>query len=125
MAGSNFVIKIWSGFVIVGTFDIPARFGRRRTVDGRSTDAGLGRLNTRSRRAADGQRTVPEYVGSAMDTDEPTEPGNAALLRAIAAHDRALATLRYGSFRGIVRDGKLVRFAIEHEWRLKALEEER
>lgn len=59
-----------------------------------------------------------------MVTDEPSEPGDVALLRAIAAHDRALATLRYGSFRGIVRNGKLVRFAIEHEWRPKALEEE-
>ena len=76
----------------------------------------------RDRRAADGQRTVPEYVGGAMDTDEPSEPRDAALLRAIVAHDGALATLRYGSFRCIVRDGKLVRFAIEHEWRPKALE---
>jgi hypothetical protein len=35
-------------------------FGRRRTIDGRSTDAGLGRLNTRSPSTADGQRTVAE-----------------------------------------------------------------
>ena len=58
-----------------------------------------------------------------MDSDEPCEPMNAALLRAIAAHKQALANLRYGSFRGIVRDGKLVRFAIEHEWRPKTREE--
>jgi hypothetical protein len=32
------------------------------------------------------------------------------------AHKHALDTLRYGSFRGVVRDGKLVRFAIEQEW---------
>lgn len=24
---------------------------------------------------------------------------------------------RYGSFRGIIKDGKVVLFAIEHEWR--------
>jgi hypothetical protein len=35
----------------------------------------------------------------------------------MAAHKQALDTLRYGSFRGVVRDGKLVRFAIEQEWR--------
>jgi hypothetical protein len=59
-----------------------------------------------------------------MSADEAREPGNAALLRAIAVHKQALAELRYGSFRGIVRDGKLVRFAIEHEWRPNAVEEE-
>ena len=35
----------------------------------------------------------------------------------MAAHKHALDTLRYASFRGVVRDGKLVRFAIEQEWR--------
>jgi hypothetical protein len=35
----------------------------------------------------------------------------------MAAHKHALDNLCYGSFRGIVRDGKLVRFAIEQEWR--------
>ena len=59
-----------------------------------------------------------------MNADEPSEPVNAGLLGAIAAHGRAIAALRYGSFRGIVRDGKLVRFAIEHEWRPKPREEE-
>ena len=24
---------------------------------------------------------------------------------------------RYGSFRGVIRDGKIVVFAVEHEWR--------
>jgi hypothetical protein len=40
-----------------------------------------------------------------------------SILCAMAAHKQALEALRYGSFRGVVRDGKLVRFAIEHEWR--------
>jgi hypothetical protein len=40
-----------------------------------------------------------------------------SILGAMAAHKQALDTLRYGSFRGVVRDGKLVRFAIEQEWR--------
>jgi hypothetical protein len=40
-----------------------------------------------------------------------------SILDAMAAHKQALDTLRYGSFRGVVRDGKLVRFAIEQEWR--------
>src|SRR6266851_6652212 len=43
-----------------GQSTVPARFGRRRTIDGRSTDAGLGRLSTRSLSTADGQRTVAE-----------------------------------------------------------------
>ena len=40
-----------------------------------------------------------------------------SILDAMGAHKEALDTLRYGSFRGVVRDGKLVRFAIEQEWR--------
>ena len=40
-----------------------------------------------------------------------------SILGAVAVHKQALDSLRYGSFRGIVRDGKLVRFAIEQEWR--------
>ena len=40
-----------------------------------------------------------------------------SILGAMAAHKHALDALRYGSFRGVVRDGKLVRFAIEQEWR--------
>ena len=40
-----------------------------------------------------------------------------SILDAMAAHKQALDALRYGSFRGVVRDGKLVRFAIEQEWR--------
>ena len=51
---------------------------------------------------------------------KPHEPGDLesdSILGAMSAHKQALATLRYGSFRGVVRDGKLVRFAIEQEWR--------
>ena len=28
-----------------------------------------------------------------------------------------IARCRYGSFRGVIKDGKVVIFAIEHEWR--------
>ncbi len=51
---------------------------------------------------------------------KPHEAGDLqseSILGAVAAHKHELDTLRYGSFRGIVRDGKLVRFAIEQEWR--------
>ncbi len=36
---------------------------------------------------------------------------------ALAAHRPALERLRYGSFRGVVKAGKLVMFAMEEEWR--------
>ena len=52
-----------------------------------------------------------------MKSDAADELMSESILGAMAAHKQALATLRYGSFRGIVRDGKLVRFAIEQEWR--------
>ena len=51
---------------------------------------------------------------------QPHEAGdlkNESILDAMAVHKHALDSLRYGSFRGVVRDGKLVRFAIEQEWR--------
>ena len=51
---------------------------------------------------------------------QPHEAGDLksdSILGAMAAHKHALDALRYGSFRGVVRDGKLVRFAIEQEWR--------
>ncbi len=40
-----------------------------------------------------------------------------SILAALAAHAHALERLRYGSFRGVVKDGRLVLFAIEEEWR--------
>ena len=52
-----------------------------------------------------------------MKPDISKDPKNESILGAMAAHKEALDTLRYGSFRGVVRDGKLVRFAIEQEWR--------
>ena len=52
-----------------------------------------------------------------MKPDVPSDLNSESILGAIAAHKQALDTLRYGSFRGVVRDGKLVRFAIEQEWR--------
>jgi len=39
------------------------------------------------------------------------------VLRALATYGQALERLRYGSFRGVVKEGKLVLFAIEEEWR--------
>ena len=53
----------------------------------------------------------------AMKPDVSRDPKSESILGAMAAHKQALDTLRYGSFRGVVRDGKLVRFAIEQEWR--------
>ena len=52
-----------------------------------------------------------------MKPDEASHLKSESILGAMAAHKHALDTLRYGSFRGVVRDGKLVRFAIEQEWR--------
>ncbi len=54
-----------------------------------------------------------------MNSDQDSRRRGESILRMLAAHQRALASLRYGSFRGVVRDGKLVRLAIEHEWRPK------
>ncbi len=54
-----------------------------------------------------------------MDDNQDSRRRGESILRMLAAHERALASLRYGSFRGIVREGKLVRLAIEHEWRPK------
>ncbi len=54
-----------------------------------------------------------------MNHEQDARCRGESILRTLAAHERALASLRYGSFRGVVRDGKLVRFAIEHEWRPK------
>jgi hypothetical protein len=52
-----------------------------------------------------------------MKPDVSSDLKSESILGAMAAHRQALETLRYGSFRGVVRDGKLVRFAIEQEWR--------
>lgn len=52
-----------------------------------------------------------------MKPDASWDPKSESILSAMAAHRQALDALRYGSFRGVVRDGKLVRFAIEQEWR--------
>ncbi len=52
-----------------------------------------------------------------MKPEVSRDPKSESILDAMAAHRQALDTLRYGSFRGVVRDGKLVRFAIEQEWR--------
>ncbi len=35
----------------------------------------------------------------------------------IAAYADEIRRCRYGSFRGVIKDGKIVIFAIEHEWR--------
>ena len=52
-----------------------------------------------------------------MKPDVSRDPKSESILGAMAKHRQALDALRYGSFRGVVRDGKLVRFAIEQEWR--------
>ncbi len=40
-----------------------------------------------------------------------------SILSALAGYAQALERLRFGSFRGVVKEGKLVLFAIEQEWR--------
>ena len=52
-----------------------------------------------------------------MKPDVSRDQKSESILGAMATHKQALDTLRYGSFRGVVRDGKLARFAIEQEWR--------
>ena len=63
----------------------------------------------------------PPHMSGSSGAGQPeksdSSPGCLHILGAMAAHRQALDTLRYGSFRGVVRDGKLVRFAIEQEWR--------
>jgi hypothetical protein len=49
--------------------------------------------------------------------EETARLSHESILAALAAHEQALERLRYGSFRGVVKDGKLVLFAIEQEWR--------
>ena len=52
-----------------------------------------------------------------MIPEEAARRSHESILAALAAHEQALGRLRYGSFRGVVKDGKLVLFAIEQEWR--------
>ena len=52
-----------------------------------------------------------------MTPEETARLSRESILAALAAHEEALGRLRYGSFRGVVKDGKLVLFAIEQEWR--------
>jgi hypothetical protein len=48
---------------------------------------------------------------------QASRPRCESILKALAAHQQALERLEYGSFRGVVKGGKLVLFAIEQEWR--------
>lgn len=41
----------------------------------------------------------------------------ADLQAVITAYGDEIRRCRYGSFRGVIKDGKIVIFAIEHEWR--------
>ena len=52
-----------------------------------------------------------------MNQEESAQLSRESILAVLAAHEQALARLRYGSFRGVVKAGKLVLFAIEQEWR--------
>jgi hypothetical protein len=53
----------------------------------------------------------------AVTPEETDRPSHESILTALAAHEQALKQLRYGAFRGVVKGGKLVLFAIEQEWR--------
>ena len=52
-----------------------------------------------------------------MTSEVTIRLGHESILAALAAHEEPLEQLRYGSFRGVVKDGRLVLFAIEQEWR--------
>ncbi len=52
-----------------------------------------------------------------MTPEETARLSCESILAALTVHEHALEQLRYGSFRGVVKDGKLVLFAIEQEWR--------
>ena len=46
------------------------------------------------------------------------DPGPGADLRSLLeTYGDEIRRCRYGSFRGVIKDGKIVIFAIEHEWR--------
>ena len=45
-------------------------------------------------------------------------PGAEADLQAVIhTYAEEIRRCRYGTFRGVIRDGRIVIFAIEHEWR--------
>jgi len=41
----------------------------------------------------------------------------ADLQSVIQAYAEEIGRCRYGTFRGVIKDGKIVIFALEHEWR--------
>jgi hypothetical protein len=61
---------------------------------------------------------------TAVIREESAPRKGASILGALAAHAPALQHLRYGAFRGVVKGGKLVVFAIEQEWRPQVEKEE-
>jgi hypothetical protein len=42
---------------------------------------------------------------------------SADLAEVLVRYQDEIRRCRYGSFRGVIKDGKVVIFAIEHEWR--------
>lgn len=62
-------------------------------------------------------RGRPPFNLSPVIPEEAARLRRESLLSALAAYEQALERLRYGSFRGVVKAGKLVLFAIEQEWR--------
>lgn len=53
-------------------------------------------------------------IGEGVDAEQDPGMDLQAVLERYAEEVRRC---RYGSFRGIIKDGKVVVFAIEHEWR--------
>jgi len=47
----------------------------------------------------------------------PDVGADADLRAVIETYADEIRRCRYGSFRGVIKDGKIVIFAIEHEWR--------
>ena len=47
----------------------------------------------------------------------PDAGADADLRAVIETYADEIRRCRYGSFRGVIKDGKIVIFAIEHEWR--------
>jgi len=52
-----------------------------------------------------------------VSSEEIGRLSHESILAALAGYEQDLRKLRYGSFRGVVKGGRLVLFAIEQEWR--------
>ena len=91
----------------------PGRKGRPILKKGRWRDLAEFTASPVRIRSDDASR----LASVAVTPEETVRLSHESILAALAAHEQALEQLRYGSFRGVVKGGKLVLFAIEQEWR--------